>query len=65
MDLRSLITKDPEILGGIPVFYGTRVPIDSLFDHLKARVSIDEFLDDFPTVSKEQILAILEIINKV
>ena len=65
MDLSYLITKDPEILGGIPVFYGTRVPIESLFDHLEAGVSIDEFLEDFPTVSKEQILAVLEIINKV
>ena len=65
MDLRHLITKDPEILGGISVFNGTRVPIESLFDHLEAGVSIDEFLDDFPSVSKDQAVAILEIANKI
>jgi uncharacterized protein (DUF433 family) len=65
VDLRNLITKDPEILGGIPVFNGTRVPIESLFDHLEAGVSIDEFLEDFPSVSKDQAVAILEIANKI
>jgi uncharacterized protein (DUF433 family) len=65
VDLRHLITKDPEILGGIPVFNGTRVPIESLFDHLEAGVSIDEFLEDFPSVSKDQAVAILEIANKI
>lgn len=53
MDLRDLITRDAEILGGIPVFIGTRVPIESLFDHLESGVSIDEFLEDFPFVSKD------------
>jgi uncharacterized protein (DUF433 family) len=65
VDINSLIAKDPEILGGTPVFKGTRVPIDSLFDHLEAGVSIDEFLDDFPSVTKEQAIAILEIANKL
>jgi uncharacterized protein (DUF433 family) len=65
VDINSLIAKDPEILGGIPVFKGTRVPIESLFDHLEAGVSIDEFLDDFPSVTKEQAIAILEIANKL
>jgi uncharacterized protein (DUF433 family) len=65
VDLRNLITKDPEILGGTPVFKGTRVPIETLFDHLEAGVSIDEFLDDFPSVSKDQAVAILEIANKI
>ena len=50
MDLHALIATDPDILGGQPVFAGTRVPIETLFDHLEAGVSLDEFLDDFPTV---------------
>jgi uncharacterized protein (DUF433 family) len=65
VDLRDLITRDAEILAGIPVFIGTRVPIESLFDHLESGVSIDEFLEDFPFVSKDQVVAILEIANKV
>ena len=60
MDLHSLITIDPDILGGQPVFAGTRVPVETLFDHLVAGVSLDEFLDDFPTVSKGQAIALLE-----
>lgn len=64
MELKELITIDPEILGGQPVFKGTRVPIESLFDHLEEGISLDEFLDDFPTVSKEQAIAALEIANK-
>ena len=65
MDVRAFITIDPDILGGQPVFKGTRVPIESLFDHLEAGVSLDEFLDDFPTVSKEQAIALLNIANKL
>lgn len=65
MDLQELITIDPDILGGQPVFKGTRVPIETLFDHLEAGVSLDEFFDDFPTVSKEQAIATLEIANKL
>lgn len=53
MDLKSLINIDPEILGGQPVFTGTRVPVESFFDHLEAGITLDEFLDDFPSVSKE------------
>ncbi|MGH9946001.1 MAG: DUF433 domain-containing protein [Pyrinomonadaceae bacterium] len=48
------VNIDPEILVVTPVFRGTRVPIESLFDHLEGGVSLDEFLDDFPTVSREQ-----------
>ena len=65
MDLRTLITTDPDILGGQPVFAGTRVPIETLFDHLEAGVSLDEFLADFPTVSKAQAVALLETANKL
>ena len=65
MELRDLITINPEILGGQPVFTGTRVPVESLFDHLELSVSLDEFLDDFPTVTKEQAIALLDIANKL
>lgn len=64
MDVNEIITMDNDILGGQPVFTGTRVPVESLFDHLEAGVPLDEFLDDFPTVSKEQAIALLEIANK-
>jgi uncharacterized protein (DUF433 family) len=65
MELKNLITIDPEILGGQPVFKGTRVPLETLFDHLEAGVSLDQFLDDFPTVTKEQAIAVLEVANKL
>ncbi len=65
MDIKKLISKDPEVLGGTPVFAGTRVPIETLFDHLEAGVSLDEFLDDFPTVSRDQAVSLLEIANKL
>lgn len=55
-----LIVSDPEILGGTPVFAGTRVPLKNLTDYLGAGESIDDFLDDFPTVSRNQIIAFLE-----
>ena len=55
-----LITSDPEILGGTPVFAGTRVPIKNLTDCLEAGDSIDEFLDDFPSVSRAQVVEFLE-----
>lgn len=54
-----LINVDPEILGGEPVFMGTRVPVASLWDHLIAGVSLDEFLDDFPSVSRDQAIRLL------
>lgn len=65
MELKDLISIDPEILGGQPVFKGTRVPIESLFDHLEAGISLEEFLDDFPTVTREMAVAALEIANKL
>jgi uncharacterized protein (DUF433 family) len=65
MDVQELITIDNDILGGQPVFKGTRVPVESLFDHLEAGVPLDEFLDEFPTVSKEQAIALLDIANKL
>lgn len=65
MNVNEIITVDNDILSGQPVFKGTRVPVESLFDHLEAGVSLDEFLDDFPTVSKEQAIALLAIANKL
>lgn len=57
---RQLITIDPEIHSGTPVFVGTRVPIKTLFDHLEAGDSLEVFLDDFPSVSRELAVAVLE-----
>ena len=54
------IHSDPEILGGTPVFVGTRVPFQTLLDYLEAGDPLDEFLEDFPTVSREQAIAALE-----
>jgi uncharacterized protein (DUF433 family) len=51
--------SDPEILGGAPVLIGTRVPIQSLFDHLEAGESINEFLEGFPSVTRELVIALL------
>ncbi len=65
MDIKTLITIDPDILGGTPVFTGTRVPVESLFDHLEAGVPLDEFLDDFPSVNREQAVALLEAASKL
>ena len=56
----KLITVDPEIHSGTPVFAGTRVPIKTLFDHLEAGDSLEVFLDDFPSVSREVAVAVLE-----
>ena len=55
-----LITVDPEIHSGTPVFAGTRVPIKTLFHHLEAGDSLEVFLDDFPSVSRELAIAVLE-----
>lgn len=57
---QQLIIRDPDILGGIPVFYGTRVPVQTLIDYLVAGDSIDAFLDDFPSVTREQVVLFLE-----
>lgn len=54
------ITVDPEILGGTPVFRGTRVPVDALLSNLEVGVSMDEFLENFPSVSREQAVEVLE-----
>ena len=56
----SVIVSDPGILGGTPVFRGTRVPVDSLIDNLEAGDSLEEFLDNFPSVTREAAIAALE-----
>ena len=58
--MSSVIIHDPDILGGEAVFKGTRVPVRSLFDHLEAGDSIELFLDGFPSVTREQVLTLLE-----
>ena len=65
MEQSEYINIDPEILGGTPVFMGTRVPIWSLFIHLEKGISLEEFLDDFPTVTNEQAVGVLEIANRL
>lgn len=56
----KLIDRDPDILGGTPVFAGTRVPVRILMEHLEAGDRLDEFLEDFPSVSRQQAIAVLE-----
>jgi uncharacterized protein (DUF433 family) len=56
----EIIERNPEIMSGTPVFRGTRVPVQTLFDYLKGGDSLDVFLDDFPTVTREQALQLIE-----
>ena len=56
----SVVHSDPEIMGGTPVFVGTRVPFQTLLDYFEAGDPLGEFLDDFPTVTREQAIAALE-----
>ena len=60
MDIKNLVEVNPRKLSGTPVFSGTRVPIKNLFDYLEEGDSLDVFLDDFPTVTREQVIAFLE-----
>ena len=60
MNPKQVINQDPDINGGKPVFTGTRVPIQSLIDHLKAGDSLDDFLEGFPSVSREQAITFLD-----
>ena len=57
----TVVQVDPEVLGGTPVFRGTRVPVKNLLDYLAAGDPLDRFLDDFPTVKREQAVAALEL----
>ena len=60
-DTSPVVHSDPEILGGTPVFVGTRVPVQSLFDYLEGGDTLDEFLRQFPSVQREQAMAALDI----
>jgi uncharacterized protein (DUF433 family) len=57
---QPIICRDPEIMGGAPVFRGTRVPVQTLLDYLEGGESIDQFLEGFPSVTREQVIAFLE-----
>jgi uncharacterized protein (DUF433 family) len=57
---RKLISVDPQVQGGVPVFAGTRVPVKNLFDYLEAGDTLDQFLADFPNVAREVAVAVLE-----
>jgi len=56
----AVISRSPDVMGGTPVFIGTRVPVQTLLDYLEGGESIDDFLAGFPTVSREQVVAFLE-----
>ena len=60
MNTTDLITIDPEILGGTPVFKGTRVPVKTLFDYLEGNYTLEEFLECFPTVTRDMAVNLLE-----
>ncbi len=61
----NIIIKDPDILGGEPVFRGTRVPFETLLDYLEHGKTLNHFLDEFPTVTREQAVAALEEMKKI
>lgn len=65
MHISQLITIDLEILGGTPVFKGTRVPVQSLFWHIESGITLDQFLEDFPSVTKDQAIQILELSGQI
>jgi uncharacterized protein (DUF433 family) len=60
-----LVRRDPEVLGGTPVFVGTRVPIKALIDYLEGGESLSEFLSDFPSVARDQAIAALKLANEM
>ena len=62
--LDDIIVRDERILGGTPVFRGTRVPVSTIIDYLKAGDTLDEFLEQFPTVEREQAVALLELLKR-
>ena len=59
-ELKGIVHSDPEIMGGTPVFVGTRVPLQNLIDYLEGGESIEDFLDAFPTVKREHVIAVIE-----
>ncbi len=65
MAQQNVISRDREILGGTPVFVGTRVPVRTLLDYLEGDQSLQEFLDDFPTVQRDQVITVLEQLKHI
>ena len=63
--MNRIINSDPEILGGTPVFFGTRVPIKNLFDYIETGETIEEFLNDFEGVKKEQVIWVLKFSQRL
>jgi uncharacterized protein (DUF433 family) len=61
MTVEQVLSSDPEVQGGAVVFAGTRVPLKNLIDYLEAGDSLEEFLDDFPSVTREQVVAALDL----
>ena len=61
MNVKDVVEIDPEKMSGVPVFTGTRVPINHLFEYLEGGDTLDEFLDQFPSVTREQTLGVLEL----
>ncbi len=61
VDQDQVYRSDPEVMGGTPVFTGTRVPVQNLLDYLEGGESIDDFLEGFPTVKREQVIGFIEI----
>lgn len=57
---QPVVSRDPEVMGGTPVFFGTRVPVQTLLDYLEGGEAIDAFLEGFPSVTREQVVAFLE-----
>jgi len=64
MKITDVLSSDPEIVSGAVVFKGTRVPVDALFENLADGMSLESFLDNFPTVEREQAEAILHLVGK-
>lgn len=64
LQIPSVVSVSSEVMSGTPVFAGTRVPIETFFDYLKAGESIDDFLDGFPSVNRHQIIDLLEEMSK-
>lgn len=63
-ELRDIVWVDPERMSGVPCFRGTRVPVQTLIDHLEGNATLEEFLEGFPSVSRDQAIAFIELATK-
>lgn len=64
MKISDVLSSDPEIVSGAVVFKGTRVPVDAFFENIAGGMSVEEFLDNFPTVEREQVEALLQVLSE-